>query len=134
MLRKKEFDELANKLGSTYAAVNYVAKESRKLMMQCNNELLGSEAITCVLTGQPPKRKHRHLSDKDLYSSSIVDDVLFDVNDDSVEESVRDSYEASLEQHHLIYCYHSELTEPQKARVRVLTNMIWYNIKQEGGF
>lgn len=131
---KKEFDALAAALGSPYAAVNYIAKSARKKLKESNNGILESQAISWVLTGKEPK-VHRRMP---VYNSSLnipyVDEVLCYVDDEEVCESVRESYNESLLAHHLIYCYHNNLDEFRKSRVRILTRMIWYNIQQEGGF
>lgn len=132
-MHKKEFDLLADKLGSPFAAVNYVAKSARKLRKEIEYPILESEAISWAITGEKPKangRKHSYSQ----YDINILDDILSEVDDDEVSQSVRNSYEESLQAHHLIYCYHTNLDESRKARVRVLLNMIWYNIKSEGGF
>lgn len=130
---KKEFDELANQLGSPYAAVDYVAKTARKLMKEVEYPIQESEAISWVLTGEKPEAKGRKRSSFD-WPINIVDDILSGVDDKEVCSSVRESYQESMKVHHLIYCYHTELDDARKARVRILLNMVWYNIQQEGGF
>lgn len=124
---KEQFDKLALQLGSPYAAVNFVAKSARNKLLATNNQILDSEAISWVLTGIAPElRKRRKIYD---YSVTIryIDDVLACVDDEEVCECVRNSYEQSLESKHLIYSYNNELDDDRKARVRVLTRMIWFN-------
>lgn len=130
---KKEFDVLADELGSPYAAVNYVAKTARKLMKEIEYPVMESEAISWVLTGEKPEAKGRNRIPFN-YDIHLLDDILSGVDDPEVCISVRESYSASLQAHHLIYCYHMSLDENRKARVRILLNMVWYNIQQEGGF
>lgn len=130
---KKEFDELADKLGSPYAAVNYLAKTARKRMSSIEYPIMESEAISWVLTGEKPEAKGRkHMSFN--YNIHLLDDILSEVDDQEVCSSVRESYAASVKAHHLIYCYHTDLDESRKARVRILIKMVWHNIQQEGGF
>ena len=129
---KKEFDNLADELGSPYAAVNYVAREARKRMNSIEYPIQESEAISWVLTGEKPKAKGRKRISFDYYIH-ILDDILSEVDDIEVCKSVRESYAESLKVHHLIYCYHTDLDDARKARVRILSNMVWYNIQQEGG-
>lgn len=131
---KKEFDALAAALGSPYAAVNYISKAARRKMKQHNNIILESEAISWVLTGEEPRaRKCKSLYDIS-HDLPYLEEILCYVDDEDVCESVRESYKESLGAHHLIYCYHNNLDEFRKSRVRILTRMIWYNIQQEGGF
>lgn len=130
---KREFDALADKLGSTYAAVNYIAKSARQKRNQVDNRILESQAITWVLTGIQPKLSKRAINISDWANLNYLDEVLSYVDDENVCVSVRASYSKSAELHHLIYCYHTDLNDSQKARVRVLTRMIWYNIQEEGG-
>lgn len=129
---KREFDALADKLGSTYAAVNYIAKSARQKRKQVDNRILESEAITWALTGIQPKLR-RVCKVAEWGTLNYLDEVLSYVDDENVAQSVRESYSESAKVHHLIYCYHSDLNESQKSRVRVLTRMIWYNIQEEGG-
>ena len=130
---KREFDLLAEKLGSPYAAIHYISQSARKKRQQVDNRILESEAITWALTGVQPKLRKRVRNISDEYNLSYLDEVLSYVDDDEVCTSVRESYSQSVKSHHLIYCYHNNLDEDRKARVRVLTKMVWYNIEQEGG-
>lgn len=130
---KREFDALADKMGSPFAAINYIAKSARVKRQQVDNRILESEAITWALTGIQPQLRERVHTVDEWYNISYLDEVLSYVDDEQVADSVRESYSESARTHHLIYCYHSSLDESRKARVRVLTRMIWYNIQQEGG-
>lgn len=127
------FNQLAEVLGSPYAAVNYLANLARKLLIDNNNQILESQAITWALTGEAPKIERKKITKVDTSNMCGIDEVLCYVDDDEVCESVRNSYHQSLKSHHLIYCYHNSLDEYRKARVRILVRMIWYNIQSEGG-
>ena len=130
---KKEFDQLAEALGSTFAAVNFIAKLAREKREQSNYSLLESEAISWVLTGKEPP-KNRYPKSDILHHVFEISDLLSEIDDEEVAESVWQSYEISLKEHHLIYQYQEGMCEGQKARVRILSRMIWYNIQQEGRF
>ena len=129
---KNEFDEFAAKLGSTYAAINYISKSAREKSEELDYPILASEAISWVLTGEKPNSKGRKYENADA-NIHILDDILSGVDDLHIKESVRDTYFESMKAHHLIYCYHTNLNESEKTRVRILSNMIWYNIESEGG-
>lgn len=132
-MQKREFDALADKIGSPFAAVNYIAQSARKKRQEVDNRILESEAITWAVTGIQPKLRKKIPKVADWYNLSLIDEVLSYVDDEQVAISVRESYNESAKVHHLIYCYHKGLDESRKARVRILTRMIWYNIQQEGG-
>lgn len=125
-----KFHQLEQELGSSYAAVNLIASEARKLATQYDNKILHSEAIDWYLTGNKPKI----LNDKyKLYTSSnyvrsYVDEVLSYVDDIGVCESVRHSISASRSSNHLIYVYKDVSDDFRQARVRVLTRIIWYDL------
>lgn len=131
---KREFDQLAASIGSTYAAVNYVAKSARDKIAHTDGHVLESEAISWVLTGEEPKVRNKTEEIERWYLQNYIDDMLSEVDDIDVAQAVRDSYAASMEQHHLIYSYPEHLDENRKSRVRILTRMIWYYIKNEGGY
>ena len=50
------------------------------------------------------------------------------IADKEVCNAVYDSYYDSKKQTHLIYVYNSIQDEPRRARVRVLTRMLWYTL------
>lgn len=128
---KREFDQLADKLGSPFSAIHYISQSARKKREEVDYSILESEAITWVLTGVAPKLRARHRFNR--LSMPLIDELLSYVDDEEVSQSVRTSYEESMKAHHLIYHYHNNLDDNRKSRVRILTRMIWYNIEQEGG-
>lgn len=125
--------------GSTYMAVNLVAKRARNKLLETNGAILDSKAISWALTGVAPKIHKRksfeyayHLEDCNILQ--FLDDMLCCVDDIEVCESVRQSYESSVKVNHLIYYYNNSLDEPRKARTRVLTRIVWdYHINEHRG-
>lgn len=125
MLGYDEFKQLEEKLGSKYLAINYVSTLARKLKKSVDDCISESEAITWALTGEKPEiRKKTNYID---YSS--LDEVLCYVDDVDVCESVRMSYMKSLKEKHLLYRYKEGINYYQKARVRILVRMVWYNME-----
>ena len=127
---KHEFDQLAAALGSTYAAVDYIAKSARRKLKVTNNRILESEAISWVLTGVSPKLRNR-IDDVSHIPANYVDEILCYVDNENICNSVRDSYAASIQVRHLIYCYQKDLDKHEQSRVRILLRMVWYNIISE---
>ena len=135
MVGQKQFDKIADALGSRYAAVRYVSSLARTRSSESKYHIQESEAITWILTGKEPKYRKRLYMDPMKYTDvCILEEILEYVDDREICESVSSSYEASLENRHLIYVYQEGLSQSQQARVRILTRMVWYNIEQERGF
>ena len=126
-LHIKEFQHIAESFDSVYGATMYVAKAARRYAEKTNNRVLHSEAIDWVLTGETPEilnQSHRR-------AISYIDDLLSEVSDSLVCRSVRCSVYESIQTKHLIYRYIDVNDEPRRARVRILTNMIWYRTSND---
>lgn len=116
--------------GNVYKAVNLVAKLARQKAEATNNLVLHSEAISWVLTSETPQILNEVSNPKDCasYSTAYISDVLSYIDDIQVCDAVRTSLKHSKKEHHLIYLYRDVSDEHRRARVRVLTRMIWYNL------
>lgn len=125
------FSQYINKLGNSYAAVNYIAKQAKKLASDNDNKILYSEAITWLLTGDKPKVLDIILAreQKAHIHTDYIDDLLSLVDNPLICQSVRQSIKASKLCNHLIYFYTHLSDDNDKARVRILTRMVWYNQK-----
>ena len=125
---RRVVDEECN--GSLYMAVNLVAKQARKKLAQADYMILDSQAISWALTSIPPEVIHKRPSEAyptECYGLTFLEDMLSYVDDESVEESVKISYDHSVKGNHLIYSYNKDLDPSRKARVRILTRMAWDN-------
>lgn len=131
----KYFEQLVDNCcnGSIYDAINHVATQARKHMKECredNKYVLDSKALTWAVTGEKPTLLDNDSIIHNRYIEKI--DYMYDmfccIEDKEICSAVEDSYYSSLKLNHLIYVYNSILDEPRKARVRVLTRMVWdYN-------
>lgn len=124
--QQQAFNKLAEALGSPFAASNYLAKLARKLLIDNNNQILQSQAITWALTGEKPKYT-THKLNVNLNQMYGIDDILCYIDDKDIHDSVEQSYEKSLKAKHLIYFYSEGLNEYDKGRVRILLRLIWFN-------
>lgn len=135
--RDKEcFDKLSSKCESRFEAIQQLAKLSRQKMVQSNNVISESEALTWALTDEKPKDLKRRMKIKEtlqnvyqpvrFYQEQYMEDLLSSVDDIDIRHSVRKSFDKSKEAGHLIYMYINELSDGNKARVRILTNLVWY--------
>lgn len=128
MTGDKEFQELVDDVGNIYEAIRIVTDRANVLLYKYAPDLTSSQAISWALTGIKPAnleqlRQQRKLRER---FASKEYQVLSLVDDKDVKHSVSRSLQQSRKHKSLIYKYASNLTEYQKARVRILTNIIWY--------
>lgn len=126
-----EFEELVDNCysGNRYAACMYVAKEARRRATACKDDVLDSESISWVLTG---KREIPSVSTQKKIEKWFANqyDILNYVEDAQIRKSVTRSLGISKTLKHLTYAYEKSLNECEMARVRVLTNILWYQSKE----
>lgn len=121
-----------------YAAIRMIAAEARKRANQCNNMISHSEAISWVLTGEKPKKlvlaeKRGQSIIPQSYFNTVVHDELVEIEDDEVRQAVACSLKLTRENQNLVYVYNKIQDEPRRARVRILTRMIWDKITNPSG-
>lgn len=111
-----------------YEKVMNVVSKARDLSAQYNNKILHSEAITNIIHGTLPDIQY--LSDLESeFESRYIRDVFCYIDDKELCDAVYDSFYASKKKNNLIYVYNS-ISEPnRRARIRVLTRMLWYKLK-----
>ena len=127
----EHFNEIVSKFnGNTYQAVQYIQKQSRKLLEYTDNRITDSEAIAWVLTGEKPDYESRKTFNEITakYEDAYVDEILCYIDDKQVCESIRLSISKSKKSKNLVYRYTKGLDESKKSRVRVVTRIIWYNL------
>ena len=127
----EHFNEIVSKFnGNRYQAVQYIQKQSRKLLEYTDNRITDSEAITWVLTGEKPDYESRKTFNEITakYEDAYVDEILCYIDDKQVCESIRLSISKSKKSKNLVYRYAKGLDESKKSRVRVVTRIIWYNL------
>lgn len=132
----KLFQKYIDAFGSIYAAVSAVSKAARNIANKYDNVILHSEAITWVLTGERPPILERYNEIQERRKNPdihIINEMLSYVDDKQVCECVKLSINRTKQNNHLIYIYKGISDENKKARVRILTRMIWYQIHEEQG-
>lgn len=111
-----------------YVEVRNVMKSARRLSENYNNQLLHSNAISHVVRGDELET-HPSLADsKNEYEARLIRNLFCTIDDKEVCAAVYDSFYDSKSANHLIYVYNSVEDEPRKARVRVLTRMLWHTL------
>lgn len=118
----------AEELKNPYAAVNEVISNARKLMS--NNNLLESQAISWALTGVKPKEVIS--SCKHDTVRNILKQLRFEIDaPKEVKQSVCMTIYNSINCGHLIYSYTQNLSDCDKPRVEILSNIWWDRINSE---
>ena len=110
-----------------FRATQILYEKARQICKETHNVVSPSEALTLVIRGEEPdilSRSFRMKGDQSI-PANILDTELEYVTKDEIREAVEDSIYDSLKIRHLIYRYKGLLDESEKARVRVLTNIIW---------
>ena len=132
-----EQEELAKLIaafdGNRYSATMCLADGARTLLDRYNNQLLESEAITWLLTGdrpthlrETPKRRKRY-----NWRKAWATDRLSDVLDTEVKTAVIQTLRESMKYEDLEFCYCAIMDVERQARVRILSRIIWTAIQQE---
>ena len=129
----KQFERFVEMCGgSRYAATTFVAKEARKLANQYNNVISHAEALSWIISGKPPKiisNYKKVLKIREKGSLNVAYNMLSNVQDEEVKESVLESIRRSNKADHLIYVYIDVYDEHRQSRIRILTRMIWDEMK-----
>lgn len=134
---QETFERLAAQT-NRYAAVYMIAKEARKRAEQCNNLIDHSEALSWVLTGEKPKKlvlaeKRGQSIVSQSYFKTAVRNELVEIEDDEVRQAVAFSLKLTRKNQNLVYVYNKIQDEPRRARVRILTRMIWDKLTNPSG-
>lgn len=119
--------------GSIFAAIDYVSKIARHRAKSVHNCITESQAISWVITGVEPKTLRKNLEYRKIRKTldlRYAEDRLFYIDDKLVREATRETILESREKKHLIYKYKDIFDEPRKARVRILSNIIWEEMRK----
>lgn len=116
-----------NNSSNIYGMVSDIAKRARSVADKCGNRILHSEAITKVVSNDTTDI----ISDDsiiDEYEAKYIKEMFAYIDDKSVKDAVYDSFYESKAHHNLIFIYNDIVDEGIKARVRVITRMLWYKL------
>lgn len=125
IVNNARLNDIEKKLGF-YPSITFIASEARKLRFSLDYDITESQALAWVLSGVTPERHKIPIKDLE-YSISLEDRLLTYIDKPAIKKSVKLSVEDTEIHHHLIYRYTADLNESEKARVRILTRVIWYN-------
>ena len=126
-----EFEsEVARCNGNRYEAINTLCGKSRKLSESVNNAVRQIDSIHWALSGVPPASLATKTHAVSEYEK-LMEEYLCQVEDQGVASSVRTSFSQSVNIGHLVYVYQDDLNAYKEARVRIITNMLWYLLLKE---
>lgn len=135
--RDKEcFDNLCKNYSSKYEAIQALCEDARHKMKQAENVISESQGLTWALTGIEPDYIEQRIKLKAerenaykpviYYQEEYMNELLSLVDDEDICESVRQSFKESKATGHLLYVYINHISDGNKARVRILTNLVWH--------
>ena len=128
----KFFEKYENALGSKFAAIVYVSKLIRKKREEVGCCITESEALAWLITGVEPNKVKRWRNGelrRERRAATYAKDRLLYVDDKEVRSAVEKTLLESSKVEHLIYFYNNLQDESRKARVRILSNIIWDEMK-----
>lgn len=125
-------DRFIKQCGSRYSATVFVASEARRLAEKYDNVITHAEALSWVLSNRIPEgiKQYKNVVEKRSQRNlKYAIDYLSNILDENVRESVIKSLRKSLKTGHLIYCYQEVYDEYRQARIRILTNKLWNEMR-----
>lgn len=117
--------------GNVYKAVYELGQAAAKRVKGCNNKISNAEGISWVLNGHKPDYEHRraYWDTKKAIIEEYIATNLELIDDKKICKCVRSSVWNSLNHRYLLYDYKGVDDESRRARIRILTKLIWYEIK-----
>lgn len=132
LFENKYLDQTDN----VFEAINTWYDESCKLNSKYQGRLLDSEALSYSLIDKIPDdvncRKFVKFSESS-YKFKYIEEALNQIDDKDIKLAVNKSLYKSIKEKNLVFDYLKILTEAQKARVRIICRMVWYNLYPKKG-
>lgn len=125
-----------SKCSSTFEAINKWADDANKLNDKYQGRLEPCECLETALTGElPDDFDNRQLVKlcEVRYVYRYIQAELTQIDDEAVKVSVKFSIEATIFDKNLVFKYRNNLSEGQRARVRIITRMLWNNLCDKKG-
>ena len=121
-----EFRQKLDHSTSIYELVRNVAENARKLSEDTNNAILHSEALSYICRElEIDMSQFRKISD---YEERYIREQFCYIDDPAVKDSVRESFKRSKESGKLTFVYLNVSSKSKKARIRVLSRMLYYTL------
>lgn len=130
----ENFNKIADATGNRYAAIKQIVAAARHKEALTHYNISSSEAITWVVDNKKPKSviTGQAFQPRTTYVDDILNEYLTEIDDNLIKQSVKNSVNYTYSNGHLVYSYNDTLNEYEKSRVRVITRMIWDEIRKKG--
>lgn len=117
------FLENMNNSGAVFDVVFNTAQKARKLSEDAYNAIPHKDALTYIARGiKVDPSEFTNVTD---YETRYIKEQFCYIDDESVKESVMESFRRSKQSHSLRFVYINISSRPKMARIRVLTRMIY---------
>lgn len=121
-----DFLERMNSSGCVYDVVFSTAQKARKLSEDSYNAIPHKDSLTYIARGiKVDLEQFSNITD---YETKYINEQFCYIDDDSVKESVMESFRRSKQTRSLRFVYKNITSHPKMARVRVLTRMLYYSL------
>ena len=135
--QNKQFEEVyLSKTSNIFEAINVWVSDADKLKTQYQNRIDNNEALSSMLTCNLPQNLDRRRIVKDVeqnYIDRYIHEALTQIDDKDIKISVLQTLNHSRSEKNLVFIYLDNLTKAQKARVRIISRLIWYNLYPKKG-
>lgn len=111
-----------------YQELTTLMKSARQLADSVGNHILHSQALTSIIQDKPIDKNVVNWR-YNKFNNNEVNEFLSDIDDVDVSNAVYDSIHISNEKRHLIYRYNNISDEGRRARIRILTRMLYDNLR-----
>ena len=128
-------DKYLHNTDNVFEAINSMCEDANKLHSQYGGIISHKECLTSVLTESLPEDLEKRklvATANNRYMQSYIDNALAEVDDIRVKSSVQITLKVSQVNKNLVFQYLQNLTKSQKARVRILSRVIWNNLYVKG--
>lgn len=129
-----KFDKFVQLCGSRYSATVFVASQARIVAERYDNVISHAEALSWVVSGSIPDgalRYKERILQRERQPLQFTHGVLNSIRDEQVSKSVYSSLLKSYKSGHLLYVYEDVYDKYRQARVRILTRMLWEELRQQ---
>ena len=127
----RKLQEYISKFGNKYIAIQQIMKDARDLSNDSEVQISDSQALSQIVSGKHnlDTSAKTKVSKNISYLDKLISARLEGVSNSYICESVRLSIESSTINSNLSYIYKGKLNESEKVRIRILTRMIWSDMK-----
>ena len=136
-VQAKLFDELyvEDCGGNVFEAICKFSTDAEKVKAKTEGRLSNSEALSAVLNKALPENtfnRQRVETMEQLYIERYIREVLSQIDDIAVRYSVSQTLQKSKAEKNLVFTYLDALSPAQRARVRIISKLVWYNLYPKG--